>query len=199
MKMIGLTGQSGSGKTTVSSFFLDGGFEIINADLVAREVMEKGEVCLEETVRAFGEEILNDDGTLNRKHLAEIVFSDWQKLKKLNSITHPHINKRVSEKAEALRKCGAEYVLLDAPTLFESGEDKLCDAIVSVTAKVELRAKRIIERDKINNDMVMKRFSSQHSVKFFKEHSDYIIENNGSREELEEQAKDIIRQIKEKA
>lgn len=197
MTVIGLTGQSGSGKTMVSDVFRNEGYKVINADTVARQVMEKGEKCLAETAEAFGENILLSDGSLNRKTLAEIVFSDMGKLQRLNSITYPHINKRIEDMLDAYEKSGGDKVLLDAPTLFEAGEQGLCTAIVSVVADENIRLERIISRDGISREAALKRFKSQHTTEFFILNSDHIIENNGSERELEERTREIINIISE--
>lgn len=197
MTVSGLTGQSGSGKTTVSAEFAAAGFMVINADILARKVMEKGQPCLEETVRYFGSEILLPDGTLDRKLLGKIVFSDRIRLDELNRICYKYINRMVEDMISEYGSRGEEYVLLDAPTLFEAGEDRLCDIIVSVIADKELRLKRVIERDKISVSAAEERFNSQHDTEFFRSHSDYVIENNGSVMELENRARDIIKQIME--
>ncbi|MDD7428306.1 MAG: dephospho-CoA kinase [Oscillospiraceae bacterium] len=197
MTVVGLTGQSGSGKTTVSAEFAAAGFMVINADILARKVMEKGQPCLEETVRHFGSEILLPDGSLDRKLLGKIVFSDRKRLDELNGICYKYINRMVENMISDYGRQGGEYILLDAPTLFEAGEDKLCDIIVSVTADKQLRLKRITERDKISESAAEERFNSQNDTEFFRSRSDYIIENNSSFEKLKNRAKDIIKQIME--
>ncbi|MGN0696160.1 MAG: dephospho-CoA kinase [Oscillospiraceae bacterium] len=197
MTVVGLTGQSGSGKTAVSAGFAEAGFMVINADMLARQVMEKGQPCLEETVRHFGGEILLPDGSLDRKRLGKIVFSDRIRLDELNEICYKYINRMVEDMISGYADRGEEYVLLDAPTLFEAGEDKLCDVIVSVTADKELRLKRVTERDKISESAAEERFNSQHDLEFFRSRSDYVIENNGSLEELKNRAEDIIKLIME--
>ena len=198
MKVIGLTGQSGAGKTTVGKIFADAGFAVINADKIAREVMRKGESCLAETIAAFGEEYLLPDGELDRKRLAETVFSDRKKLDLLESITYPHINKKVNLLIEKFRAEGFGYVLLDAPTLFEAGEDKICDEIIAVISDEKTRIERIIYRDGISVKQASDRFANQHDIEFFKTHADYIIENSGTRSALEERTKAIIGTITER-
>lgn len=198
MITVGLTGQSGSGKTTISGEFAAHGFYVINADMLARKVMEKGQPCLEETARNFGSEILLPDGTLDRKLLGKIVFSDRKRLDELNKICYKYINRMVEDIISEQRGRGEGYVLLDAPTLFEAGEDKLCDIIVSAAADRAVRLKRITERDKISEKSAEDRFNSQYDLEFFRSHSDYVIENNGSLEELKCRTNEIIEQIMEK-
>lgn len=190
--VVGLTGQTGAGKSTVSKVFAENGFHIINADHTARKVMEKGSRCLAEVVNAFGTDILNNDGTLDRKAFAFIVFNDKSMLDKLNSITYPHITAEISEVIENTDG----FILLDAPTLFESGADKLCDIIVSVTADPEIREKRIVKRDNLTHEQAVSRMKSQLDEDFFVSHSDFIIKNNGSVEAAYGISKEIADKIK---
>lgn len=195
--VIGLTGQSGAGKTTVCRVFEEKGFAIINADKIARQIMEKGKPCLDEISECFGIEILNEDGTLNRHKLADIVFSDKEKLKQLNAISYPYITSEILNKIKKLSKDKCKYVLLDAPTLFESRADDFCNLIISVTATEKNRTARIAERDGITPEQIKQRFSSQHTERFFINHSDFIIKNNKSVNELVEKAKEVAEKIKE--
>ena len=195
--VIGLTGQSGAGKTTVCRVFEENGFAIINADKIARHIMEKGMPCLEEIKECFGKEILKEDGTLNRQKLADVVFGDKEKLKQLNAISYPYITSEILNKIKRLSEEKCKYVLLDAPTLFESRADDFCNIIISVTATEKNRTARIAERDGITAEQIKKRFSSQHTERFFINHSDFIIKNNKSVDELIEKAKEVAEKIKE--
>lgn len=195
--VIGLTGQSGAGKTTVCRVFEEKGFAIINADKIARQIMEKGKPCLDELSECFGVEILNEDGTLNRQELADIVFNDKEKLKQLNAISYPYITSEILSKIKKLSEDKCKYVLLDAPTLFESRADDFCNLIISVTATEKNRTARIAERDGITPEQIKQRFSSQHTERFFINHSDFIIKNNKSVNELVEKAKEVAEKIKE--
>ncbi len=195
--VIGLTGQSGAGKTTVCKVFEECGFAIINADKIAREVMENGSPCLKEAAECFGEGILNADGTLNRQKLADIVFVDKEKLGQLNAISYPYITSEILKMINKFTEEGEKYVLLDAPTLFESRADDFCDLIISVTASEKNRTERIAKRDGISPEQIKSRFSSQHTEKFFINHSDFIIKNNKSPELLKEKAREVAAKIKE--
>ena len=195
--VIGLTGQSGAGKTTVCRVFEDRGFAIINADKIARKIMEKGTPCLEEITECFGKEILHADGTLNRQKMADIVFNDSEKLKQFNAINYPYITSEILKMINMYNDEGQKYVLLDAPTLFESRADDFCDLIISVTAPEKTRASRIAVRDGLTPEQIKERFSSQHTEKFFINHSDFIIKNNKTLDELKEKAKEVAEKIKE--
>lgn len=195
--VIGLTGQSGAGKTTVCKVFDEKGFAIINADKIAHAVMEKGSPCLAEAAECFGSGILRVDGTLDRQKLADIVFGDSEKLTQLNAISYPYITSEILKMINKYRDENKKYVLLDAPTLFESRADDFCDLIISVTAPEKLRAERIAARDGLNAEQIRDRFSSQHTEEFFINHSDFIIKNNRSVGELIEKAEEVAEKVKE--
>ena len=192
--IIGLTGQSGAGKTTVCDTFKSLGIQIINADLVSKYITENSKACIDELKTAFGEEYI-ENGVLNRRKLGSLVFADREKLDKLMEITFPYIIDEINRQIENIGN--NKLIVVDAPTLFESGLNKSCDEIVSVISDKALRLDRIMKRDKISKEEAEKRFSSQLSEKFFKENSDFIIENNGSEEELIKKAVLTAQSIKE--
>ncbi len=196
-RVIGLTGQSGAGKTTVSRVFSQNGFAVIDADIISREVTEKGQPCLTELSEAFGSDIINSDGILNRKRLGSIVFSDREKLRQLNGIIYPYIIYRIISRIDELSEEGRELILLDAPTLFEANADDLCDLIISVTADESIRMSRIIARDNITPEAAKKRFESQYSEHFFVNHSDFVIINNKTPDVLAAKAEEVAGKIKE--
>lgn len=196
--IVGLTGQTGAGKTTACDVFSKSGFGIINCDKLAREVCHIASPCLNELVEEFSSSIINDDMSLNRKALGKIVFSNSAALKRLNDITHPHILTKITAVIDTLSK---EYsvIIVDAPTLFESGADRLCDMIVSVIASEDVTVPRIMERDFVDEASAKRRLKSQHDADFFKAHSDLIVQNNGDLQEFCESLNDIVNRIKEYA
>ena len=194
--VIGLTGQSGAGKTTLSKYLADRGVAIINADLISRKVTSENSDCLGEIAKKFGDAVL-DGGKLNRKALASIVFSDKAKLLELEQIIFPYIIAGFEKNINNLADSGAEYILLDAPTLFESGADKFCDYVISVLAKKEVRTSRIVERDNLTETEAKQRIQAQHDDEFYKSRSDYIIQNDENLEKLENIAEEIWRNINE--
>lgn len=194
--VIGLTGQTGAGKSTVSGVFRENGFAVIDADGVSRSVTKKGTECLEKLSETFGDVIMNADGTLNRKALAGIVFTDRGELEKLNKIIYPYITEKIVGIIKKFSEAGERFVLLDAPTLFESGSDSLCRVIVSVTADFSVRKERIIERDGLSEKQAENRMNSQLSEDFFRENSDFVIENNGTPDELRLSAEGVVTEIK---
>lgn len=174
--IIGLTGQTGSGKSTVSSILKNKGFYICDCDKVSREVMADGSSLLFLLTNAFGDEIC-EENHLNRRLLADIAFKDEKSTQLLNSITHPAILKRCRENINNAFLNGYKYAVLDAPTLFESGADKMCDFIVSVCAPEKVRLQRILLRDKISLDQAKVRMGAQKSEEFYIEKSDFLIKN----------------------
>ncbi len=194
--IVGLTGQTGSGKTTVCKVFEENGFTIINADLAAREVMVKGSPCLGELCEFFGNDILLDDGSLNRRKLGEIVFADKKKLEILNSVTYPYITSEILETITRYSMDGYKLILLDAPTLFESRTDDFCELIISVISREDLRIERIMERDSISRESAQNRINSQLKEEFFRNNSDFIIKNNDDVDNLFDVAKEVSDKIK---
>lgn len=194
MTLIGLTGMSGAGKTTVCGFFAESGVEIIDCDIISREVVKGGSLCLTELCRVFSLGILTD-GELDRRRLAGIVFSDSDALKQLNDTIYPYICYAVYKRARALYTRGKRVALLDAPTLFESGSDDFCDVIVSVVCDRELSVSRITERDKITAEEAENRLNSQKCADYFRGASDYCIENNGDTDELKRSVLRILDRV----
>ncbi|MBR0142084.1 MAG: dephospho-CoA kinase [Ruminococcus sp.] len=197
LMIVGLTGQTGAGKSTVSRIFSENGFKVINADIIARKVVEKGTPCLAEISDYFGLSILNADGTLNRKALAEIVFTDRAKLETLDTIIYPYITGEILRLIRKYSAEGEKFILLDAPTLFESRADDFCDIIISVLADADIRLKRITARDNISEEQARQRMNSQLSEDFFISHSDYIIKNNGLIDVVAEISKEVSDKIRD--
>ena len=195
--VVGLTGQTGAGKSTVSKIFAANGFAVIDADRVARKIVDKGTKCLDEISDLFGQEVINEDGTLNRKGLAGIVFSDKSKLEALNTITYPYITGEILRQIRVHSLKGEKLILLDAPTLFESRADDFCEIIISVLADADIREKRIISRDGLTAEQARRRMNSQLDEEFFRSHSDYIIRNNGGMDTVNGIAWEVSGKIRE--
>lgn len=195
-KIIGLTGQTGAGKTTVAELFAGRGIHVIDCDKVSRDVANEDKQCLADLALAFTIDILNSDGTLNRQRLADHAFADKASTKKLNTIILPYIIKSILEITDGLKKQGVPYVMWDAPTLFESKLNKHCDAIISVIAPVEERLNRILVRDHLTNEEAQQRINAQHDEDFYKLQSDFVIENNGTIADLKLGALDVLDKIK---
>ncbi len=190
--IIGLTGMSGAGKTTACEAFSECGVDIINCDMVARVVVEKGRLALKELENYFGTEITLSDGTLDRKRVGNMIFSDKSARLAFNDIIYPFISYEMIINVVKYLRNGSKYILLDAPTLFESGTDGFCDVIVSVVTEYEDSLKRIMLRDNLSREEAENRLSSQHPADFYSKRSDYCILNNGTKEELKNKIKSIF-------
>ncbi len=193
--VVGLTGQTGAGKSTVSDYLRENGMAVIDADKVAREVVETGSACIADIALEFGCEYINADGTLNRKKMAKTVFTNKAKLKKLNALMFPYIIRRLCEEIERSRREGEGIIVLDAPTLFESGADRECDYVVSVIADEQSRKERIIRRDGLTQQEAQERISAQHDEEYYKSRSDEILENNEGVDSLKNRTSALISRL----
>ncbi len=198
MKVIGLTGGIGAGKSTVSDYLLDKGFTVIDADKIARSMTEKGSETLQALTEAFGEDILFTDGCLDRKKLAAIVFSDEKKRLVLEELTTKKVVQIIKEKITGLQEEGYEApVFIDAPLLFESGADKLCDAVWLVDASIDIRIRRVMARDDVTSEEVKRRILNQMSSSEKIARSTDIIDNSKGKEALYEQVERLLERYAE--
>lgn len=198
MKVIGLTGGTGSGKSVVSRLLEQMGAVIVDADLVSRQIVQPGMPAYEEIKAYFGKEILQEDGTIFRKKLGEIVFRDTEKLAFLNQCTHEYIVIEMKKQMEAAKEKGiASCVVLDAPLLFEVGLQKYCDEVWVVYADAAVRAKRVMERDGITYETAMARIANQKSWEEYRERADVVIDNSGDISGLSSQLEKLIKKMGE--
>ena len=194
--VLGLTGPTGAGKSTVAEILSKHGFAIIDADKIARSVTEKGSPALAELAAAFGSDIIDKSGELNRKLLAKRAFSDSKSSDLLNSITHPHILKLTEDKIEEYIKSGKSRIVFDAALLFESGSDSFCDFTAAVVAPTETRLKRVMRRDLITEKEAALRMSSQNPNEYYSEHADFVIVND-CKQPLDEQVNNLLDKLTE--
>lgn len=193
LKIIGLTGQTGAGKSEVSKMLRAAGLKIIDADHAARLAVEDTAV-LEGLREAFSDEILLPDGTLDRRKTAQIAFSSEENTEKLNHLTHPKIVEMMLEEARGASDTGASYAVFDAPQLFEAKADLYCDSIISVFCDEEIRMRRIVERDGISEEEARSRMRVQYDEEFFHANSDFFIYNNDGLDGLKAQV-DLILEV----
>jgi dephospho-CoA kinase len=193
--ILGLTGGIATGKSTVSAMLRERGIPVIDADLIAREVVEPGKPAYEAIVAHFGKGILLPDGQLNRKKLGEIVFSDETERQKLNAIVHPEVRRVMREQAEQAERDGAKIVFLDIPLLFESKLQHMVDKIVVVYAPASMQLSRMMERDELDEEQARKRLRAQMPIEQKKRLADFLIDNTGTREETERQVEQLLAQV----
>jgi len=178
MYIIGLTGGMGAGKGYCSKVFADRGIKSLDTDLVSRDVCGSGSDCLSELEVRFGNCIINADGSLNRKELANIAFSSEENTADLNAITHKYIIAECKSWLESRRDAGDFAAIIDAPLLYESGLDSICDYVVAVIADDELRISRAMARDNITRKQATDRMQKQKDNLFFISNADFVISNN---------------------
>ncbi|HOV24961.1 MAG TPA: dephospho-CoA kinase [Pseudobacteroides sp.] len=184
MKIIGVTGPIGSGKSTLSAYFAKKGATVIDADLLYREVVQKGKPALNEIADFFGNEVLDEDGGLNRKKLGQIVFEDKAKLDVLNKITHKYIIEEILNEVKKARERNADLLVIECPIPVEHGFLDVVDEVYVVVADEKIRAERIMKRNNLSFDDAMKRIRSQMTNEEYIKIADKVIINEWDFERL---------------
>ncbi len=192
LRIIGVTGGIGSGKSTVSGILQQLGAMVIDADIIAREIVKKGEKAFQQLVDYFGLQILGTDGELDRRRLAELAFNDREKLDALNSITHKYVSESIIKRVEAARlEDNAGTVVLDVPIPVEHGFLDVVDEVWVVTADMDVRIKRVMERSGFTYQEVYDRVQSQKRTQDYLSIANRVIFNNGGLEGLQEQVMEL--------
>ncbi len=194
--IVGLTGGIATGKSLVASEMKRLGAHVIDADSVAREVVEPGKPAYKEIIREFGRAVLKPDGTLDRKALADIVFKDKAALERLNAITHPRIRERIREEAARLSEGGNGLVVLDVALLIEMGVRYEVEKIIVVAAGREQQLERAMKRDGLTADEAERRLSCQMDIKEKLKYADYVIDNSGTKESTLERTRELFEELK---
>jgi dephospho-CoA kinase len=189
---LGLSGGIGSGKSTVAKILTDLGAVVIDADVIAREVLEPGQIGYENTILSFGESVLSESGSIDRKKLAELVFQNPVQLAKLEAIIHPAVIDRVAQIRESLPETST--VVYDTPLMFEKQLQGQFDKVLIVSADIELRRSRLLERGLELND-INARMANQATDEQRESIADFVIQNNGSLAQLQEQVAKVWQQI----
>jgi len=196
-KVIGLTGSIATGKSTVSEIFKKYGIPVIDADKIARDVVKKGSYGLKKIVEEFGKDYLNADGSLNRRKLGDLIFSDKNAKKKLEEIIHPLVRKREAEMIKEIREKDKDIpIIVDVPLLIETGSYKYYDKIIVVYVPEDIQIERLIKRDNLSYEEALKRVKSQLSIEEKVKYADYVIDNSRSIEETEKQVIKILEKLK---
>lgn len=188
-KVIGLTGPTGAGKSSAAAVCKKLSIKHIDCDILARKAVEKGTNGLNAVVNAFGNDILNSDGSLNRKALAQKAFCDKMSTQLLNETLLPFIKELV------LKEIEGEFVLLDAPTLFESGINEICFKTVAVLSDSQIRLDRIMKRDNITKDAALLRINAGKTDDFYIKNCDFVIYNNKDEQTFNNEFSNLLREI----
>lgn len=184
MDVYGLTGGIGSGKSTVAELLEEYGVPVVSADELSRVVVAPGSEGLRLVVERFGTEIVGDDGGLDRRKMAAVVFRDPERRRELEAILHPRIRDRFEQVLDALEKAGHEVAVYEVPLLFERNLQGEMKAVILVTAPMDVRVARVRSRDDVTETEVRARIAAQMDEDQKRRRADYIIENNGSLDEL---------------
>ncbi|ANB56051.1 dephospho-CoA kinase [Anoxybacillus sp. B7M1] len=190
---IGLTGGIASGKSTVSHMLKEFGIPVVDADLIAREVVRVGEEAYKQIVKEFGSEILQENGEINRTKLGSIVFHHEEKRKRLNAIVHPAVRKKMLEQKETFLRNGANAVVLDIPLLIESQLFHLVDKMIVVYVDEAIQLERLIKRNGLAKEDAVARIRAQMPLSDKKSYADAVIDNNGTIERTREQLLYILK------
>jgi dephospho-CoA kinase len=193
--VLGITGSIASGKTTVAQIFQALGAVVVSADLLAREVVRPGAKALRQIAAYFGQQVLREDGTLNRQLLGDIIFNDHQARLALNNITHPAIAELANKRLRKAEQGGAPLVVYDAPLLFEAGADRQVDRVLVVKVDAEVQLARLMARDGISRQKALARIDSQMSQMEKIARADFIVDNSGSPQETEEQVRSLMEHL----
>ena len=196
MLVVGLTGNIGCGKSSLSELLMSKNIDVIDADIISREIMYDKEL-LETIFYEFGTEIKNNDGTLNRKKLGNIVFNDDDMLIKLNSITHPAIKRKINDRIIDISNQGKNIVVIDAALLIEGKFLDLVDKLVVITCNEEVQLNRVVNRDNMTKEEALKSINSQMKQDEKIKYADYIIDNSKDMNNLKDEFDKLFIYIKE--
>ncbi|XRG77391.1 dephospho-CoA kinase [Rossellomorea sp. GAMAL-10_SWC] len=194
-KIFGLTGSIASGKSTVSNFLKELNVPIVDADVIAKKVVEIGQPAYKKIVEAFGSEVLLNSGEINRPILGSIIFNNKEKRLQLNEIVHPEVRREMKEQADRYIKEGEPLVILDIPLLYEGNSIELVEKVIVVTVSEENQLKRLMNRNGLSKEDALLRIASQLPVKEKAARADYVIDNNGDFEDTKRQVKDLLNKI----
>ena len=197
MLIVGLTGGVASGKTAVSKVLKEEGAYIIDADQIARELVKPRKPAWKEIIRAFGQEILQEDGSIHRKKLAGKVFADAKQRKLLNQMLHPRIRKEMDRRVKEIGQRDPEaIVVIDAPLLVELGNHRRMDKLIVVTSTRTQQLERLKDRDGANRGEALKIVSSQMPLEEKLKFADFVIRNEGSLEEMKRKAREVFKELR---
>lgn len=195
MRTIAITGRSGCGKSSVTAYYVSLGYPVADADAIARQVMEPGSPCLVPLCRLFGEDILDENGVLRRRLLADRAFATPEGTQALTKITHPEITHRLLLAKQQAAQSGAELFFADGAVILGSAFEAECDRVLLVAAPLETSVQRICQRDGISPEMARRRLDAQPSEAWLRAKADYILENDADLPTLRQRADTILKQL----
>ncbi|MGR3207778.1 dephospho-CoA kinase [Bacillus glycinifermentans] len=190
--VIGLTGGIASGKSTVAHMFQKRGITVVDADVIAKEAVEKGMPAYRKIAETFGAGVLLDNGGIDRKKLGELVFQNEDKRMQLNAIVHPEVRKTMIKERDKAIQAKERFVVLDIPLLYESGLEHLTDKVLVVWVPKELQLERLMERNSLSEKEALNRIHAQLSLDEKKKKADAVIDNSGSLKDTETQLHQLL-------
>lgn len=199
MKIIGVTGRSGCGKSSVTRLFASEGYPCIDADAISREVLEPGSACIKQLQNAFGSDIVDESGVLRRRLLADRAFATPEGTARLTAITHPEILRRINAYLQGAESSGARLAFVDGAVIVGTPFAARCNALLVVTAPYEQSVARICARDGIEPAMARRRLDAQTAEQTLREAADFVLENNSTPECLEERALALLHCLEREA
>lgn len=195
MTTLGVTGGIGSGKTTVCGFLAEQGARVFYADIEAKRLMTEHEALRQDIIEAFGEKSYTDDGELNRAYLADVVFDTPENVERINALVHPRVHEAFAQAAEQAHADDIDLLVHEAALIFESGGDEHLDAVAVVAAPDDDRIARVVERDDATPEAVRARMGHQLPQAELRRRADYVIENDGSLDDLRRKSVRLYREV----
>jgi dephospho-CoA kinase len=195
VKLVGLTGGIASGKSTVAAILRRLGAAVVDADDLSRQVVQPGEVAWQEIAAAFGAEVLQPDQTIDRQKLRKIIFNDPVARKNLEAIIHPRVRALAEQRIEEYATAGYEIVVYEVPLLFEVRLHETLRPVILVACDPKTQTERIMRRDRVSRADAQKTIAAQMSLEEKRKLADYVIENNGSLEELDQQVRELWQEL----
>ena len=195
MKTIGITGRSGCGKSSVTALLRQKGYPVVDGDELSRQILQKGSPCLAQLAGAFGEDILDEEGNLRRRLLADRAFATPEGTKTLTSITHPEIYRRMEAHRQAAAAAGHELYFIDGAVIVGTPFEALCQKLILVTAPFEESVRRICARDGISPEMAARRLQAQPPQAELEKRVDFILNNDGTPDQLAQKVEALLKKL----